>query len=167
MAQSKNGSSTKKKVAKAILVILVALLLLGAGAVAYKTYFEPKEDAGATITSFEGMSAEEIQAELNRRAEESRMTISVAAKPELQDGKVHVNVINEEDSRFDQRFTLEQDGKLLYGSGIIKAGKTVEWVEAEGAHAGEATITITAVDKESGKPSGNPQAVTVQIVEAQ
>lgn len=40
MAQSKNGSSTKKKVAKAILVILVALLLLGVGAYAYKTYFE-------------------------------------------------------------------------------------------------------------------------------
>ena len=57
MAQSKNGSSTKKKVAKAILVILVALLLLGVGAYAYKTYFEPKEDAGATINSFEGMNS--------------------------------------------------------------------------------------------------------------
>lgn len=167
MAQSKHGSSTKKKVAKAILVILVALLLLGAGAYAYKTFVEPKEEGGAKITSYEGMTDEEIQAELNRLAEESRMAISVAAKPELKDGKVRVNVINDEDSRFDQRFTLEQDGKTLYESGIVKAGKTVEWVEVEGAHAGEATVTVKAVDKESGKASGNAQAVVVQIVEAQ
>lgn len=167
MTQSNTGSSTKKKVAKAILAILIALLLLGAGAYAYKTFFAPKEDAGATIKSYEGMTDEEIQAELNRLAEESRMTISVAAKPELKDGKVRVNVGNDEDSRFDQRFTLEQDGKTLYESGIIKAGKAVEWVEVEGAHAGDATVTVKAVDKESGKVSGNAQAVAVQIVEAQ
>ena len=167
MAQSKHDSSTKKKVAKAILVILVALLLLGAGAYAYKTFVEPKEEGGAKITSYEGMTDEEIQAELNRLAEESRMTISVSAKPELKDGKVRVNVINVEDSRYDQQFTLEQDGKTLYKSGIIKAGKTVEWIDAEDAHAGEATIAIAAVDKDTGKSTGNPQAMTVQIVEAQ
>lgn len=167
MAQSVNRSNPKKKVAKAILAILIALLLLGAGAYAYKTYFAPKEDAGAKIVSFEGMSDEEIQAELNRLAEESRMTISVRAKPELKEGKVRVNVVNDEDSRFDQRFVLEQDGKDLYQSGIVKAGKSVEWVEVEGAHTGEAIVTVSAVDKETGKTTGNPQAVTVEIIEAQ
>lgn len=33
MTRSNTGSSTKKKVAKAILAILIALLLLGAGAI--------------------------------------------------------------------------------------------------------------------------------------
>lgn len=167
MAQSTNGSNAKKKTTKVIAAIIAALLLLGAGAYAYKTYFAPKEDAGAKISSFEGMSDEEIQAELNRLAEESRMTISVCSKPELKDGKVRVNVVNEEGSRFDQRFTLEQDGKELYQSGIVKAGKSVEWVEAEGAHAGEATVTVSAVDKETGGAAGGPQAVAVEIVEAQ
>ena len=96
MAQSNTGSSTKKKVAKAVLAILIALLLLGAGAYAYKTFIAPKEDAGATIKSYEGMTDEEIQADLNRLAEESRMTISVCSKPELKDGKVRVNVINDD-----------------------------------------------------------------------
>ena len=167
MAQSNTGSSTKKKVAKAVLAILIALLLLGAGAYAYKTFIAPKEDAGATIKSYEGMTDEEIQADLNRLAEESRMTISVCSKPELKDGKVRVNVINDEDSRFDQRFVLEQDGKTLYESGIVKPGKVVEWVDAEGAHEGEATVTVRALDKESGKTSGSPQAVIIQIVESQ
>lgn len=165
MAQSKNGSSTKKKVAKAILAILIALLLLGAGAYAYKTFFEPKEDTGATVKSYEGMTDEEIQAELDRLAEESRMTISVNAKPKLEDGKVYANVVNDKESRYDQRFTLEQDGSVLYASGIVVAGKSVEWVEAEGAHPGDATITVAAVDKESGKTSGNAQAIQVQIVD--
>ena len=33
--------------------------------------------------------------------------------------------------------------------------------------AAEATVTVSAVDKETGRVTGNPQAVAVEIVEAQ
>ena len=102
------------------------------------------------------MSDDEIQAELDRQVEASRMTISVAAKPQLRDGCVRVNVVNARNSRFGQLFTPEQDGKVLYESGVVDPGKTVEWVDAADAHAGEATITVSAADAKTGKPTGNP-----------
>ena len=94
------------------------------------------------------------------------MTISVNAQAQLKDGKVRVNVINDEDNRFYQSFKLEQDGKVLYKSKSIEQGKTVEWVDAPDAKPGEATITIQGHDPESGKSSGNPQSVKIQIVDA-
>lgn len=149
-----------------LLAVLIILCLAGAAAIIYQDFFAPREDAGATVTSYEGMSDEEIQAELDRQTEESRMTISVAAHPQLKDGRVRVNLINDEDNRFDQQLTLAQDGKTLYESGIIKTGMSLEWIDAKDAHAGTATITITAIDKDSGNPTGNPQSVEVEIEDA-
>ena len=153
-AVSKHAESRKgggRKAARIALTILLALCLVGIGAVAAWHFLAPKADAGATVTSFDG------------QVEASRMTISVAAKPQLQNGRVRVNVVNAQDSRFGQLFTLEQDGKVLYKSGVVDPGKTVEWVDAEDAHAGEATVTVA--DTETGKATGNPQSVTVEIVE--
>lgn len=167
-AVSKHAESRKgggRKAARIALTILLALCLVGIGAVAAWHFLAPKADAGATVTSFDGMSDDEIRAELDRQVEASRMTISVAAKPQLQNGRVRVNVVNAQDSRFGQLFTLEQDGKVLYKSGVVDPGKTVEWVDAEDAHAGEATVTVSAADTETGKATGNPQSVTVEIVE--
>lgn len=156
---------TKRRATKVVLTILLAACLVGAGALVAWHFLAPRADAGATVTSFEGMSDDEIRAELDRQVEESRMTISVAAKPQLQNGRVRVNVVNAQDSRFSQIFTLEQDGKVLYQSGIVSPGNTVEWVDAADAHAGEATITVSAADAETGKATGNPQSVTVEICE--
>ena len=167
-AVSKHAESRKsggRKTARVALTILLAICLVGIGALAAWHFLAPKADAGATVTSFEGMSDDEIRAELDRQVEESRMTISVAAKPQLQNGRVRVNVVNAQDSRFGQLFTLEQDGKTLYKSGVVDPGKTVEWVDAKDAHAGEATITVSAADTDTGKATGNPQSVTVEIVE--
>ena len=164
---SKNEQNKGRK--RAITVVLVLLILLcpgGAGYLVYTSFLAPQEDAGATVSKYDGMTREEIQAELDRQARESRMTISVNARPQLEDGRVRVNVINDKSNRFDQSFTLEQDGKTLYESGIVKRGKAVEWVDAEGAKAGEATVTVTARDRKTGKRHGNPQAVQVEIVKA-
>lgn len=49
MAQSTNGSNAKKKTTKVIAAIIAALLLLGAGAYAYKTYFAPKSAGGGHV----------------------------------------------------------------------------------------------------------------------
>lgn len=168
MAKSTEKKNKKLGIgAKVTLAIVILVCLAGAGYLLYTNFLAPREDAGATISSYDGMSDEEIQAELNRQAEESRMTISVAAHPTLQDGRVRVNLVNDADNRFDQQFTLTQDGKTLYESGIVKTGKTVEWVDAKDAREGDATITVSAVDKDTGKPTGNPQSVSVQITAAQ
>ena len=148
-----------------VLSVLLVLCLAGAGWLVYSNFLAPKEDAGASITSYEGMSDEEIQAALDRQTEASRMTISVAAHAQLDGNRVRVNVVNDKDNPYDQQFKLEQDGKTLYESGIVKCGKTVEWADAEGAHTGDATITVTAVDKDSGEAVGNPQSVSIQITD--
>ena len=92
------------------------------------------------MQGYEGKSDEEIIADLNRQADESRMTISVSAKPKLSDGKVRVNVSNVAENKFSQTFTLSQDGVELYSSGLIAPGEVVEWCDAPDAHEGPATV---------------------------
>lgn len=147
-----------------VIVIILAILLAGAGGYMLWKSQQPVSDPGATIQSYDGKTTKEIQDELNRQAEESRMTISVTPKVRIKDGKARVNVINANDNKFDQTFTLEQDGKDVYKSGIIKVGEKVEWCDAADLKTGTATITVQAVDKKSGKPSGNPQSVSVEVV---
>lgn len=162
-----SGTDGKKHHGKTIalvIVIILAILLAGAGGYMLWKSQQPVSDPGATIQSYDGKTTKEIQDELNRQAEESRMTISVAPKVRIKDGKARVNVINANDNKFDQTFTLEQDGKDVYKSGIIKVGEKVEWCDAADLNTGTATITVQAVDKKSGKPSGNPQSVSVEVV---
>lgn len=160
----------KKGRKKTLLIILPALLLaasLGAlGYMAWSHFNPPAGDAGATVSKYEGMSREEVQAELDRQVEESRMTISVNSQPTLKDGRARVNVINDEANKFDQSFTLVQDDAEIYQSGIVHPGEAVEWCEAEGLHAGEATITVARVDSATGSVVGNPQSVAVTVIEA-
>lgn len=165
--EENSGTDGKKHHGKTIalvIVIILAILLAGAGGYMLWKSQQPVSDPGATIQSYDGKTTKEIQEELNRQAEESRMTISVAPKVRIKDGKARVNVINANDNKFDQTFTLEQDGKDVYKSGIIKVGEKVEWCDAADLKTGTATITVQAVGKESGKPSGNPQSVSVEVV---
>lgn len=77
-----SDAAEKKGKKKTLLIILLALLLaasLGAlGYMAWNHFNPPAGDAGATVSKYEGMSREEVQAEIDRQTEESRMTISVA-----------------------------------------------------------------------------------------
>ena len=166
-SEKDSGTDGKKHHGKTIalvIVIILAILLAGAGGYMLWKSQQPVSDPGATIQSYDGKTTKEIQDELNRQAEESRMTISVAPKVRIKDGKARVNVINANDNKFDQTFTLEQDGKDVYKSGIIKVGEKVEWCDAADLKTGTATITVQAVDQKSGKPSGNPQSVSVEVV---
>lgn len=158
--------NSRKKKRRVIILILLLLLLLSIGSCAMWQFSQPKADPGATVQAHEGKSDEEVIAELNRQAEESRMTISVSAKPKLEDGKVRVNVSNVAENKFSQTFTLSQDGVELYSSGLIAPGEVVEWCEAPDAHEGSATVTVQGCDPETGAPSGNPQSVAVAIVAA-
>lgn len=166
LGEVEQEDSKRKKKRRIILLILLLLLLLSIGSCAMWQFAQPKADPGATVQNQEGKSDEEIIAELNRQAEESRMTISVSAKPKLADGKVSVNVSNVAENKFSQTFTLSQDGIELYNSGLIAPGEVVEWCEAPDAHEGSATVTVQGCDPETGASSGNPQSVAVTIVAA-
>lgn len=167
-AAPEEGARKGGKKRTALIAVLVAIALLAAGIGAWSVWKanSSKGDAGATVTSYEGMTKEEIQADLDRKANESRMTISVAAVCKIDGENVRVNVVNDASNRFSQSFTLKQGGKTLYESGTIKPGETVEWCKAPGAEPGTATITVQAHDADSGKATGNPQAAQVTLVES-
>ncbi len=120
---------------------------------------------GASITDFEDMTRDEIQAELDRIVQENMMTISVAPTARLSpDGELRVNVINREDNRFGQRFTVIQNDRELYRSGIIEPGNAVEYCSAPEAEPGDAQIEIQAIDLETSQEHGSPTCVEIAIV---
>lgn len=166
LSETEQEDNSRKKKRRVVILIPLLLLLFSIGSCAMWQFSQPKADPGATVQAHEGKSDEEVIAELNRQAEESRMTISVSAKPKLSDGKVRVNVSNVAENKFSQTFTLSQDGVELYSSGLIAPGEVVEWCEAPDAHEGSATVTVQGCDPETGAPSGNPQSVAVAIVAA-
>lgn len=166
MSKAEQENSERNKKRRTVALIVLLLLLLSIGGCTIWQFAQPKADPGATVQGYEGKSDEEIIADLNRQADESRMTISVSAKPKLSDGKVRVNVSNVAENKFSQTFTLSQDGVELYSSGLIAPGEVVEWCDAPDAHEGPATVTVQGCDRETGSPSGNPQTVSVTIVAA-
>lgn len=162
---SETGKKKDKKRVLVIILLLLALCLAGAGGYMLWRSQQPDLDPGATIQeTTKGKTTKEIQAELDKIAEKSRMTISVAPTVTLKNGKARVNVINVKDNRFDQKFTLKQDGTVVYRSGVIKRGHKVEWCKADGLKEGTATLTVQAVNRKTGKASGNPQSVDVKVV---
>ena len=157
MSKSEQEFSERNKKRRIVASIVLLLLLLSIGGCTIWQFTRPKADPGATVQGYEGKSDEEIIADLNRQADESRMTISVSAKPKLSDVT---------ENKFSQTFTLSQDGVELYSSGLIAPGEVVEWCDAPDAHEGPATVTVQGCDRETGSPSGNPQTVSVTIVAA-
>lgn len=169
--QPQTDNESKRKDKKKWLIVLLILLLVAAlGAIGYlvtRPDTSNEVEGGASVTKYDGKSREEIQAEIDKATAASRMTISVNSQAQLKDGKVRVNVINDKDNKFYQSFTLKQGDKTLYKSKNIEQGKTVEWVDAPDAEPGEATITVQAHDPTTGKASGNPQSVKIQIVKSE
>lgn len=151
----------RRKIPIIILLILALLLACAGGFMLWKST-QRDVDPGATIQETSGKTTKEIQEELDEIANKSRMTISVAPTVQLKDGRGRVNV---EDNKFNQTFTLSQDGKDVYTSGIVKCGQKVEWCDAEGLHEGTATLTVQAMDKKTDKAYGNPQSVEVKVTE--
>lgn len=81
------------------------------------------------------MTKEEIQAELDRQARESMMTISLDMTPTLSaDGsKLAVRVANVEENRFDQLIEVEQDGKVIGSYKGLKPVRSWTRIDVTGA----------------------------------
>lgn len=154
----------KHRIWPIIACFLVAAAIAGAAIAAYNLA-QPKDESGSYLIPQGEMSDEEAQALVNEMAEKSRITISVAPYMKLQDdGALRVNFIVPSDNNgLSERIEIEQDGKVVFKSDIVKPGYKLEWGSSNGAHVGEATATIHAVDA-SGGDSGNPISVEVQIV---
>ena len=154
-------TDTKVKKRRVLIAVGVLLLALCAGG-AYLALTGGKT-GGATLGGYEGMTREEIQAELDRQALESMMTISLDMTPTLsEDGsKLAVRVANVEENRFDQLIEVEQGGKVIGSYKGLKPGERLDEIDVTGAETGEATVTVQAM--EDGEPSGNPSGFEVTI----
>lgn len=160
---AEGGKGDRRRKAGVIILLLLALALAGFGGFMLWKSQQPDLDPGTSIQQTSGKTTKEIQEELDEIANKSRMTISVAPTVKLKGHRARVNVINVEDNKFDQKFTLSQGGKTIYESGIVKTGHKVEWCDADGLTKGTATLTVQAVNKKTGKASGNPQSVEVKV----
>ena len=167
--QASDAEFTLKK-KRGILPIVVILLILAAVAGGAAWYLsnqdKPEADTGTHLIPQGNMTQEEAQQLVNDMAEKSRITISVSPNMRLKDdGQLRVNFIVPEDNNgFSERLEVEQNGRIVYASGIVAPGYRVEWGQSEGAEPGPATATIYAVSGEAD--SGNPVSAEIQIVAA-
>ena len=154
-------TDTVVKKRRALIAVGVLLLALCAGG-AYLA-LKGGKTGGATLGGYDDMTKEEIQAELDRQARESMMTISLDMTPTLSaDGsKLAVRVANVEENRFDQLIEVEQDGKVIGSYKGLKPGEKLDEIDVTGAKPGAATVTVQAM--EDGEPSGNPSGFEVTI----
>ena len=150
-------------IATVSLYIAVGVLLLALCAGGACLALKGGKTGGATLGGYDDMTEEEIQAELDRQARESMMTISLDMTPTLSaDGsKLAVRVANVEENRFNQLIEVEQDGKVVGSYKGHKPGEKLDEVDVTGAKPGAATVTVQAM--EDGEPSGNPSGFEVTI----
>lgn len=162
----KDGKSPRPPRRKTLFAALALVAVLAAiGLFAWQS--RPVPEAGASVSSAEGKTREQIQRELDQTVRENMMTISVAPVAQMQkDGTLRVNVKNAKDNRFPQRFCVVQNDKTIYESGTIDPGKTVEFCPAEGIQEGEAFIEIQALNKKTLDDHGNPTRVKIQVANA-
>jgi len=148
-------------------VLAACLLAAGAGVILWFALsgMAAQGDTGSYIIPQEQMSDEEAQEMLDDMAEKSRITVSLAPNMRLaEDGQLRVNfIVLEPNNGLSERLEVEQDGAVVYRSGVVEPGNMIEWCQSQGAHVGSAIATVYAVNGEGD--TGNPVSVEVQIVE--
>ena len=158
------GLGRRKKLVVVCLAVVCALIAVGL----YAWQSRPVPEAGASVTTAEGKSRQEIQDELAAIVRDNMMTISVAPVVQLlEGGKLRVNVQNVQDNKFPQRFRVIQNDETIYESGVVEAGKTVETCPAGDIQEGEAYIEIQALVAKTYDTHGNPTRVKVRVAQAE
>ena len=151
----------------AAVAALALMALLGGFALHAALTAQPQGDTGTAIIPQGSMTDEEARAMLDAQAEASRITVSIRPRPELEaDGMLHVNfAVVEPNNGLSERLEIEQDGRIVYRSGVVAPGSVVARGRSEGAHAGPAIATVRAVG-EDGADRGNPVSIELEIVAA-
>lgn len=160
---------TLKRKRKLLIPILIGLLvaaLVGAGIWMFTHPAEqkfPEGETGSYIIPKGNMSDEDAQKMLDEMTEKSRITVSIAPDMKLKDnGDLRVNlVVPEGNNGLSERLEIEQDGRVVYRSGVVSPGHVLEWGSNSSAHTGTATATIYAI--QSDADFGNPVSVEVNI----
>lgn len=137
------GLGRRKKLIVACLAIVCALVAVGL----YAWQSQPVPEAGASVTTAEGKTRQEIQDEL--------------------DAIVRDNMQNVQDNKFPQRFRVIQNDETMYESGVVETGKTIETCPAGDIKEGEAYIEIQALDAKTLDSHGNPTRVKVRVEQAE
>lgn len=153
--------------ARALALGAAALALAAIALTAWMLTPRGSETGGATVSTFERMGPESIQAELDRQVRASMMTVAVSPVCTLQeDGTLSLHVLNDEENTLAQSFTVSQGDAVLYESGRIDPGEEVSSCRPEGIVEGDALITVQGLDPATGAPSGSPAAVEVAVTTA-
>lgn len=157
----------KRKLLIPILIGLLVAALVGAGIWMFTHPAEqkfPEGETGSYIIPKGDMSDEDAQKMLDEMTEKSRITVSIAPDMKLKDnGDLRVNlVVPEGNNGLSERLEIEQDGRVVYRSGVVSPGHLLEWGSGSSAHTGTATATIYAI--QSDADFGNPVSVEVNIV---
>ena len=159
------GERDPRKRGRVLLVALLSLLFIAGAGLAAWQLTRPQGDTGSYLIPQGDMTDEEAQEMLDSQAELSRITVSLRPSQELVDGRLHVNfVVVPGNNNFSERLEIEQDGEIVYKSGIVEPEHVIEWGDAPRAREGAATATVYAVDAQ-GLDFGNPVSVEVEIVE--
>ena len=155
----------KKKKKKWLLLLLLLLLCFACGGGYYiwksnqpKSKFE--EDLNALQGFLPGKTQAEIEAELNRIIKEGYFNASVNGEMTLENGILDVNIENVPANHFDTVVDIylypeagrNENGQLIYESGIIKPGYYVETADVKakidpGVYNGQAVIHAIRQDE--------------------
>ena len=163
---SRQGSSAPKTCA--LITVLVALACAAALAFWLLAAIPQRAaDGGATVSDYAGMTREEIQAELDRQVADSMMTVTVSPRAFVhEEGWVELALANDARNKVQQRFTLVQEGKAVYESGIVAPGRELSSFEVKGLAPGKATVLVQGVDAETGSAVGSSANVEIEVVKA-
>ncbi|MEG0375395.1 MAG: flagellar protein FliS [Raoultibacter sp.] len=161
--------ASKKARTKRIVIIVVAILVIVAGAFAVWFFSNPNNadifDPNAKEGQAPYKTQEEIQAELDRQVEEGMFNISIASVIQFEDGtkpgKAYIENVPGNHYVMQVTITLDDSGETVYESKAIKPGNFIEDITLTkdldaGSHA--ATATFTALDSESLEEVGKAAA---------
>lgn len=157
------GQGARKKLVAAI--VLFIIVLIGCGAL-YLSMDRFRFDSAAEDGSLDGMSEAEIQEMMNRKVDESMLSISINSSPEFEDGKSKgtLRIENSASNRYNMKIRIKtnEDEKQIYYSDAIKPGQVIkedklDTVLAKGEY--DCTATFEAYDTKSNKKVGEAAAI--------
>ena len=160
-----NDKIVKRKSGKVIIVLLLAIISIGA----YYIYNKSKSDAktsenGSSISGYivedgaePGLSDEEIRALLQKQVDESTISFSISSDPVFKGKKAFIVMANPRYNAYDIDYVITVDGKEIIRTAKIAPNQYIEEVELKealpkGKYAGE--TLVTGYNRETGEKVG-------------